>query len=328
MLSSIKAATGIVLSALLVFGTTTNALARSSSDETFYKNLFGIYQTSKFATPYKNSNIHFSPSISNLDRKKYLSAINRSLGFWNNTNLGNINILIWSPKDLQWSNKKHYEVTKSWGASETALSDDIATINGKTACVESSNNTVYIEEVPNHMTLICHGEGSGPWYSHVISHELTHIWQMSVVGPENSSKVPVWLSEGSAIYYGLALNGINQKGAKSNFKKMYSDYARWDRYGKSLYQQIKKTPSALARFVHRASFVEPSDAVNMRNASYHYGSLIIAGIIERYGHEKFMEYYASFSKSTDYSKNFKEVFGITIESFCATIAKNVVDYLD
>lgn len=326
MFTSVKTFTGVILSIFLFFSGAMPSFAKNP-DNAFYNNLKLIYQSSKSYEEYKDIDILFSPSLKRADRKKYLSEIHRSIGFWSKKdNLGMINIIIWDPRDLSWANKKHYSITKDWGRSANALSDDVMWVNGKPTCYQSGTGARYEENLISHTATICHDKKRTAWSSHVISHEITHMWQMSVIAAERVILVPVWLSEGSATYYGLGLNGINQKNAQKNIKKMYSLHTKYTKSGRALFSQLKNNPLKLKDFVHKASSTDLVQYKRMADASYYYGSLIVNELIEKYGHEKFIEYYKSFNVESDYKKNFEKVFGLTIDSFCDKIAQEVIGY--
>ncbi len=332
LLSSSKAC-AVITAAVIVF-TSLFALPSQAADDKsdFYKTLYSINKDSKKNLVANTATIIFSPSINKKQKRKFKATAESSLSFWSKeANLGNVSILFWSPSDISWAKQKFAEQTPGWGLNAKRLHGDIAMINGKQTCIRSINDSNYqkpfsSEPELSHITRICVDDNKWmAWHWHVITHEITHMWQYSAIDINTSPWL--WIIEGGATYYGLALSGIDQPNAKENIKHMYSTYFMYDDYGRSLVKKIEKDSSALVKFLDSTlpptNYSENTRNINITNASYKIGSLVVAKMVEKYGHEKFVEFYNSLSTSNDYKENFKSIYGIKFSIFCKEIAKDL-----
>jgi hypothetical protein len=333
-LSSSKAC-AVITASVIVF-TSFFALPSQAADDKseFYKTLSSINKESKKNLVANTANVSFSPSIKDKQKQKFEATVARSLSFWSKeANLGNVSIMFWSPTDISWAKQKFAEQTLGWNLDAERLDSDIAMINGKLTCVRSINETRYAKPFSsepdlNHITRICVDERKwNAWTWHVVSHELTHMWQYSAVRMNSRAPLWSWIIEGGATYYGLALSGIDQTKAKENIKHMYSTYFLYDEYGKSLLKEMKKDSSSLVKFLDStlppATWSGPNKNPSMTNANYNVGSLVVAKMVEEYGHKKFVEFYNSLATSNDYKENFKSIYGIEFSFFCEEIAKDI-----
>ena len=333
-MSSSKAC-AVITASVIVF-TSFFALPSQAADDKseFYKTLSSINKESKKNLVANTANVSFSPSIKAKQKQKFEATVARSLSFWSKeANLGNVNILFWSPTDISWAKQKYAELNLGWNYDAEQLNGDFTVINGKTTCIKSSNGTrrakpFSLEPDLNHITRICVDDNKWTaWHWHVIAHELTHMWQYSAIAMNTRTPLWLWIIEGGATYYGLALSGIDQTKAKENMKHMYSTYFMYDEYGKSLLKEMKKDSSALVKFLDStlppANYSEKTRNTDITNASYHIGSLVVAKMVEQYGHKKFVEFYNSLATSNDYKENFKSVYGIEFAFFCEQIAKDI-----
>ena len=331
MLSSSKAC-AVITASVIVF-TSFFALPSQAADDKseFYKTLSSINKDSKKNLVSNTATVAFSPSINKKQKQQFRATVDSSLSFWSKeANLGNVSILFWSPTDISWAKKKYAQLALGWNNDAEQLHNDIKVINGRPTCAGSSNDTRYSNPLTsvtelNHVTRICVNHTMTPWYWHVVAHELTHMWQYSAIKIETSPWL--WIIEGGATYYGLALSGIDQTKAKENIKHMYSTYFLYDEYGRSLKKKIEKNSSALVKFLDStlppANYSGNTRSINMTNASYHIGSLVVAKMVEEYGHKKFVEFYNSLATSNDYKENFKSIYGIEFALFCEEIAKDI-----
>ncbi len=333
-MSSSKAC-AVITASVIVF-TSLFALPSQAADDKseFYKTLSSINKESKKNLVANTANVSLSPSIKAKQKQKFEATVARSLSFWSKeANLGNVSILFWSPSDITWAKQKFAEETLGWNYDAERLDGDVAMIDGKLTCVRSINDTRYArpfsrEPDLNHITRICVDDNKWTaWHWHVIAHELTHMWQFSAVKMNARTPLWSWIIEGGATYYGLALSGINQPKSKENIKHMYSTYFLYDEYGKSLLKEIRKDSSALAKFLDSTlpptTWSEKDRNPNMTNANYMIGSLVVAKMVEKYGHKKFVEFYNSLATSNDYKENFKSIYGIEFALFCEEIAKGI-----
>ena len=134
--------------------------------------------------------------------------------------------------------------------------------------------------------------------------------------------MPIWLTEGSATFYGEALG-------------IYSvDYGRrvLDAHRNALFQSydvalgkpvssntlknlLRKNDVATVKslFASLEGVQAPSQADN--TAAYLLGSFATGALVASFGHEAFVEFMKSFSTSSNYSDNFKKAFGITPSQF-------------
>jgi hypothetical protein len=332
-LSSSKAC-AVITASVIVF-TSLFALPSQAADDKseFYKTLSSINKESKKNLVANTANVSFSPSIKAKQKQKFEATVARSLSFWSKeANLGNVSILFWSPSDITWAKQRFSEQTLGWGLSAKQLDGDIAMINGKLTCIRSINDSNYqkpfsSEPELSHITRICVDDNKWTaWHWHVITHEITHMWQYSAININSSPWL--WIIEGGATYYGLALSGIDQPNARENIKHMYSTYLTYDEYGSSLLRKIEKDSSALVKFLDSTlpptNYSQNTRNMNITNASYKIGSLVVAKMVEEYGHKKFVEFYNSLGTSNDYKENFESIYGIKFSVFCKKIAKDLL----
>ena len=335
LLSSSKTCAVIVASAIAFAGFFPLSSQAAEDKSDFYKTLSSINKNSKRGLIENTATVSFSPSITDKQKSKFKNTVDRSLSFWSKeSSLGNVSILFWSPSDISWAKEKYAEQTLGWSLDSDRLDGDIVIVDGKAKCVRSINDSRYAKPFSpepdlNHMTRICVDDNKWTaWHWHVIAHEITHIWQYSAIKMNTRNPLWLWIIEGGATYYGIALSGIDQHKSRDTIKHMYSTYFLYDEYGKSLLKEMKTDSSVLVNFLDStlppSNYSERFKNANTRNASYYIGSLVIAKIVEEYGHQKFVKFYNSLSTSHDYKENFKSVYGIDFYLFCDKIAKDIL----
>lgn len=301
----------------------------SLPNEDLYTSLDEIYELSTKATEPFDADSYFAPGVSSKLAVQYQEVIERSLAFWSQyQDLGNVFIVLWTPKDLEWAKSKYSSLTQGWGYDSNELGQDIQLIDGKQTCVRSIANTRLTKPystVPETNTIIrvCVHDNLTPWAWHVIAHEVTHAFQW----PAANGRTPLWLIEGGATYYGLALAASVKPNSKANIDRMLYNWAHYDNYGKYAYRAMVKNPESLSRLIHKLSKEDAVWNYKLLGAAYNVGSLFVSEIVQEFGHDKFVEYTKSFRTSNDYQQNFIDVFGIDIDTFSDRIVQDIIKEL-
>jgi len=317
-----------VITASVIVFTSLFALPSQAADDKsdFYRTLSSINKESKKNPRGNTATISFSPSLKKKEKREYKAAADRTLSFWSrDTNLGNVSILFWSPSDFSWAKKKYAELTLGWNYDYEKLENDYAVINGKPTCRRSSASVRYTkpfssEPDVNHIVKICVNDTKTPWWWHEIAHEITHVWQHSAVRENSRSPLWLWIMEGGATYYGLALTGIDRPNGQLVIKNVYSSYFLTN--GKSALRNINRDSAALVKLLD-STLPSASFSESTLLASYYIGSLVVAKMVEEFGHKKFAEFYKSLSTSDDYKESFKAIYGIDFGLFCEEIAEDI-----
>jgi hypothetical protein len=302
------------------------ASAEQSGLSSTLKKMQDLYSSSKKYSSEVEYNAVFSPSFTRKEQKALLKETNRSFSFWHDeVNLGNIDILFWKAKDINWAKKKFEEMGKGWGANSKALDEDVQKNNGKLECVGSNlgvfhrNPTTNQLEL-NHQIRFCVDEEMDPWSWHVISHEVAHVWQFSTHPMETNMKHPWWLVEGGATFYGAALGATGQKGGARHIKKKYLSFLKYMPGSQSVVRKtILENPSYLYKYL-------TTNLNQHLNEKYFFGSVVVSEIVKKYGHDKFLEFYKSFNQNSDLEYNFKMIFSEDFETFCDRIVQDFLSH--
>lgn len=113
-------------------------------------------------------------------------------------------------------------------------------------------------------------------------------------------RMPVWLVEGSATFYGSVLaKGPNDPEAKLT------------RIDSNLRKVLRGSDATLMKLFHKY------EATNLSSpgSAYPLGSMLYSVLVGRYGQEKAFELFRSFNTSADWQANFESVYGMTPDAF-------------
>lgn len=269
------------------------------------------------------TNIRISPNISNAKGTEYSSMIHMSTNFWSQYNdMGNTHVILWTADDLSWAKSEYRSITSGWNLNVNDLDNDVR--NGQ--CVRSIANTRFAKpnstefEVNTVVRLCINSWTMSAWEWHTFAHEITHMFQQ----PATLGNAPMWVLEGMGTYYGIALGSMDRPGAIKNIDMMYSNWSKYDSYGKYAMRAIKKNPSKLVTVIEKMSDPKAAWNPSLTGAAYNIGSVFTGMLVKEYGHDKVVEYMKSFANSKDYKANFELVFGIDLKSFCDKIAVSLV----
>ena len=128
------------------------------------------------------------------------------------------------------------------------------------------------------------------------AHGATHFYQDEY----KSHRMPVWLVEGSATFYGSVLaKGPNDPEAKLT------------RIDSNLRKTLRGSDATLMNLFHKY------EAINLPTpgTAYPLGSMLYTVLVGRYGQEKAFELFRSFNSSADWQANFESVYGMTPDAF-------------
>ena len=301
----------------------------------FYDTLRSINKRSMVYTVEDKPNLIFSPKIQQSQRKAYRKAIERSLAFWTkDVDLGEVNIFLWNPNDLRWAKSEYSRFFASWGYKADVLDADVVFYGGRNHCTGANLGSERFKRGTNEPTLVHNiricvpgPRDESPSYWHVISHELTHVWQFSVMNLTQQKAPPLWLLEGMGYFYGMSLTGINQKNAVADIREHYNYFPIGNSGSKALVERLRTNKISLEKILDTtASENAGFDSASTGN-SYFFGSLVISHIVSKYGHDKFVEYYESFKQGTNYKENFLRIFGEDFGPFARSITPAVLKEL-
>ncbi len=158
------------------------------------------------------------------------------------------------------------------------------------------------------------------WNKATAGHEFTHLAQNKIAGP-NMYKMPLWLLEGSAQFYGEATGYFPADTSKSMRKGMHRQFASDARSLVSVNFQSKTLKDVIgaanaSNTVQLMKLIDVGAKGSSTTAlAYLLGSYASEVLVSVYGHDKFVELYKSFETSADWEANFQKVYGLSTTSF-------------
>jgi len=183
---------------------------------------------------------------------------------------------------------------------------------GNATATKARNGTFVFEQG---MTL----DRSG-WNRATAGHEFTHLAQNKLAG-QNLYKMPLWVIEGGAQFYGEATAYYPFDSAKSLRRGMHGQFARDGGSAVSLNFPFKSLKGIMAagnasETIRLMKVVEFGTWDSSKTGlAYLLGSYASEVLVSVYGHDKFVELYKSFESSTDWEANFQKVYGIPTSTF-------------
>jgi|GEM_PF-1678852 len=181
-------------------------------------------------------------------------------------------------------------VLAAWSQYNSRPAPDSIRTTANSSTGFKSANGIYINMV---------GYKDAPSIVRVVAHEYFHIVQDDLKKNPSASKGPVWLNEGSAVYFAVRI--VNQFGA--------TDAAAEDRA-----TQIRRSRGVLARL----SQIESSAAAQQEDtyAAYSLGLIAVEQLAKEYGEAKLLKtYWESLATEPNWQAAFRKAFGISIEEF-------------
>lgn len=158
------------------------------------------------------------------------------------------------------------------------------------------------------------------WNGATAGHEFTHLAQGKLAG-SNQMKMPLWLLEGGAQFYGEATgyyavdpNKTIRSGMHKQFAADSKDFVASNFSSLSLKQVLAQgNPSNTAKLMKLIEFEGMNGG--RTSLSYLLGSYASEVLVATYGHEKMQQLIKSFATSTDWESNFQAVYGISTATF-------------
>jgi hypothetical protein len=183
---------------------------------------------------------------------------------------------------------------------------------GNATATKARNGTFVFEQG---MTLDRNG-----WNRATAGHEFTHLAQNKLAG-QNLYKMPLWVIEGGAQFYGEATGYYPFDTAKSLRRGMHGQFARDGGSAVSVNFPFKSLKGIMAagnasETIRLMKVVEFGTWDSSKTGlAYLLGSYASEVLVSVYGHDKFVELFKSFETSTDWEANFQKVYGISTTSF-------------
>lgn len=288
----------------------------------------GVYQYSRASVAEaiaKNgeSNLNFryliGPNVSLQVVDSVKSDMRKAIDLWGNSFSASdrFTVIWYVQQDLEWAADTYR--TETGNPVEWTNINSSCTISfcGNATASKARNGTYVFEQG---MTLDRNG-----WNRATAGHEFTHLAQNKIAG-QNMYKMPLWLLEGSAQFYGEATGYHPADSSKSMRRGMHAQFARDAKpfiTSKFEVDSLKDVLSArkssdvlqLMRSVEFESRDYPRTAL-----AYLLGGYASEALVAVYGHEKFVELYKSFATSVDWEANFLSVYGISTSTFYEKLA--------
>lgn len=262
--------------------------------------------------------IKYTTNVSALSKLRAQNQLDIAYRFWSKyfaPQGTQIEALFWHDKDVTTA-QDTYNTMLRGGVSLNQLADGI--IAGKTPyCAHAA--ALKINTTPEtYVFHQCVGSGStGLAENHTTIHEYTHFIHFNI-----SNKLPIWVTEGSATFYGEALGiydvDYGRRVLDSHRNALFKSYdlglgkpASANTLKTLLRQGNSNDVKALFKKLEGPMAQNQADYTS----AYILGSFATSALIATFGHEKFVDFMNSFKKSSDYASNFSMAFGLTPDAF-------------
>lgn len=283
----------------------------------------GVYDFSRAsvnAAIFKNASSKLSVSYfvgqnvatSTLDAVK--PDLNRAIDLWGPafTPTDRISIIWYVQQDLAWAANKYVE--ESGNPAQWSGILNSCTLNdcgNATATVGATGKFVFEQG----MNL-----GQLGWNRSTAGHEFTHLAQSKLAYP-NQQRMPLWLLEGGAQFYGEATGYLlidPNKTIRSGMHKQYASDASAlvarNFSSQSLKQVLSAGNPANTSKLFTLVGLEPWDS-EKTSLAYLLGSYGTEVLVAVYGHQKIVELFREFETSTNWETNFQKVYGNSTSTF-------------
>lgn len=158
------------------------------------------------------------------------------------------------------------------------------------------------------------------WNRSTAGHEFTHLAQSKLAYP-NQQRMPLWLLEGGAQFYGEATGYLlidPNKTIRSGMHKQYASDASAlvarNFSSQSLKQVLSAGNPANTSKLFTLVGLEPWES-EKTSLAYLLGSYGTEVLVAVYGHQKIVELFREFETSTNWETNFQKVYGISTSTF-------------
>lgn len=264
------------------------------------------------------ADIRFTSNVTSANKTRAKNQLDTAYRFWSkqfSPQASQIEALFWHDKDITAA-QNTYNTMLRGGVSLAQLSDGII-LGSKPYCAHAA--ALRINSQPEvYVFHQCVGSGSTSLAeNHTTIHEYTHFIHFNI-----SSSIPIWITEGSATFYGEALGiydvDYGRRVLDSHRNALFQSYDLGLGKSKSantLKLILRKNDAAEVKNLFRR--LESPMAANSADytSAYLLGSFATGVLVANYGHEKFVEFMMLFKTSSDYGANFQTAFGITPDQF-------------
>lgn len=240
--------------------------------------------------------------------------LNRAIDLWGPVfaPADRISIIWYVQQDLDWAANKYVEESGNpvqWSGILTSCTVNYC--GNATATVGATGKFVFEQG----MNL-----GQLGWNRSTAGHEFTHLAQSKLAYP-NQQRMPLWLLEGGAQFYGEATGYLlidPNKTIRSGMHKQYASDASALVATNFSSQSLKQVfaagnPTNTEKLMQLVEFDGVSGG--RLGLGYLLGSYATEVLVATYGHDKMHQLIKSFATSTDWQSNFQAVYGISPETF-------------
>lgn len=240
-----------------------------------------------------------------------------------------VEIIFYSYADKDWAGAKYTALT-GYPISNSPISSCNETYCGNGSAVSNFKISPirYLYE---------HGlqkSGSSIWHKSTNVHEYTHLAQ-TFFANQNGNKMPNWILEGIAQFYGEAVSYAKFDIDKKTRSALHTNY--WLSAALPYFQKefgISDLPTILRQrnesnsvkiMEHLEYKIPPWEEFGL---GYLFGGYAAEVLVSLYGHDKLVEYMQTFHDSEDFKGNFNKVYGMTTTDFYKKLTPYFADMAD
>lgn len=215
---------------------------------------------------------------------------------------GGADFIFFSEQDATWAQEKLDSITAG-----TTLDGIMAYDKGQPWACRGSEYSYVKNGLMRYITVQCN-DGDQVGNASFGVHGATH-WFQSNYG---THKMPGWLVEGSASFYGEVI-GYGTKSPLAKEPVWNGDYLT--------HNALKAGPNSI-----RAKIKEVSAVNNPPGIDYVTSRMVYQALVGLYGEDKAIQFIQSFGSSSDVSQNFFMVYNITIDMFYEEAIPLIADW--
>jgi hypothetical protein len=240
--------------------------------------------------------------------------LNRAIDLWGPVfaPTDRISIIWYVQQDLAWAASKYVEESGNPVQWSGILNSCTVNYCGNATATVGANGKFVFEQGMN--------LGQLGWNRSTAGHEFTHLAQSKLAYP-NQQKMPLWLLEGGAQFYGEATGYLlidPNKTIRSGMHKQYASDASalvaTNFSSQSLKQVLAAGNPANTAKLFKLVELEPWGP-ERTSLAYLLGSYGTEVLVAVYGHQKIVELFREFETSTNWEANFQKVYGISTSTF-------------
>ena len=240
--------------------------------------------------------------------------LNRAIDLWGPAfaPTDRISIIWYVQQDLAWAANKYVEESGNPVQWSGILNSCTLNYCGNATATTGATGKFVFEQGMN--------LGQLGWNRSTAGHEFTHLAQSKLAYP-NQQRMPLWLLEGGAQFYGEATGYLlidPNKTIRSGMHKQYASDASAlvarNFSSQSLKQVLSAGNPANTSKLFTLVGLEPWDS-EKTSLAYLLGSYGTEVLVAVYGHQKIVELFKEFETSTNWETNFQKVYGISTSTF-------------